>query len=544
MIYIKVRKIIYKLLFCLFGLITFYTTNGQTTGLSSVPVISVVPQPSEITVNSSYFKLPATVIIFTDFYEAVAEIQLIETLLKKEYKLSTEVVLDKSIIANRTPNITVLHDSSLINAEEYIITIDKKGVEIRALQPVGVFYAIQTLRQLVFTNKLNAELPHLVIHDKPRFPFRALMLDPARNFIPLNQLERFIDAMAMYKFNRLHLHLSDDQGWRVEIKSLPQLTQIGASAKNNSNDNASERNYYTQDQIKYLVKYAKERHIEIIPEIDMPAHSVAILAAFPQLSCRQKLLKIATTPDVSKEMLCAGNQQVYDFFDIIADELTPLFPSPIFHVGGNHVSFDNWKKCSKCQQVIDAKNLKNEQELLGYFFSQITDILYQHNKQPMFWYEPNIHNYPANSTMLMWQMNAPQKQMDEICKKNYTLICSPADYTNFNRPQWRGDIPEVASMSTLSLQQVYDFEPTFNLSSQQTKCLQGIQASIWGEYIPNIERIFYMTFPRALALSEVAWSDIKNRNWLNFKNKLDVQLNFLLKCGINFRSPAELYINQ
>ena len=189
------------------------------------------------------------------------------------------------------------------------------------------------------------------IHDKPRFPFRALMLDPARHFLKVADLKKYIDAMALYKFNALHLHLSDDQGWRVEIKSLPKLTEISSLRKETDGDGIPHKGYYTQNELREVVKYAQERNVEIIPEIDVPGHNVAALAAYPELSCDQQPLEVSTIAGVSKELLCAGNEHVYEFYEKIIAELTSIFPSKKFHIGGDEAPLDKWKKCDKCQSI-------------------------------------------------------------------------------------------------------------------------------------------------------------------------------------------------
>jgi hexosaminidase len=510
------------------------------------PVVKVIPEPFETILGNDYCVLPKNIDILVDssFYDTTNEIELLQSLLEKIPGTYAEILFDKTYLLNNQFRVLIIKDTLSINPEEYTLDIDKKGITISASRPSGLFYAVQTFRQIAFANKTRVgtvELPHVSIHDRPRFPFRALMLDPARHFLTVPELESYIDAMAMYKYNRLHLHLTDDQGWRVEINSLPQLTQIGSVRSETQGDGKVHKGYYTQEQLKYVVQYAADRHIEIIPEVDIPGHSIAALAAFPRLSCNQKLLKVATTLGASKELLCAGNQQVYDFFEIIIEELAPIFPSKHFHIGGDEVSLDSWHKCQRCQRVIKDKKLKDEHELMSYFLNRIDSILIRYGKEPMFWYELNIPQYPANSTMYLWRLNTADEVIKKACNNGYKLVCTPCEHACFNYPQWVGDIPATNWMPVLSLQQSYDFEPTRNLPAGHSHCIIGIEACVWGEYIPNIERALYMTWPRALAMSEAGWTEKQNRNWNNFKDKLNLHLDYLLRHGINYRVPAELY---
>ena len=495
--------------------------------------INIIPEPDSVCAGTLYYNLPTNINIFVDssFYESINEAKLLQSIIERQTETNVEIVFQKDELHNT--NIIIERDTISTNTEEYTLIIDENGIIIRSCSSIGAFYAVQTFYQIFFASSKKSgliELPFVTIHDKPRFTYRALMLDPARNFLSIKEIEDFINVMAMYKFNRLHLHLTDNQGWRVEIKNLPQLVQ-----KNHKADE-----YYTQEQLKYLVKYAQERYVEIVPEIDVPGHSIAALSAFPRLSCNQRLLKIATNTSLSKELLCAGNPQVYDFIELVIDELAPIFPYKYFHIGGDEVVLDNWKRCSKCQEVIENNKLKNEQGLLSYFFKKLDSIVKANGKEPMFWFESNVPSYPANSILYMWK-----KGSNDIAKEhsenNYKLISSPNEYTYLDYPQWQGDIPQVDWMPTLSLKKTYEFEPTLDLPEKEVNKILGIEACVWGEFIPNIDRAFYMTYPRALALSEAGWSSKQNKSWDKFKGKLDTHFSFLLKHGINYRPPAELY---
>lgn len=506
--------------------------------------LNIIPEPLVVELKSGEFKIKAgcTISLQKDFSEAMPSALFLQALIKEESGILPLINADYS--RKSKGNIRISKDTKIANDEEYYLSIDKSGIQIKASHQKAVFYAFQTLSQLFAssdTKSANTTLPAVSIHDKPRFPYRALMLDPARHFLNVADLKKYIDAMALYKFNALHLHLSDDQGWRVEIKSLPKLAEMSSIRKEMDGDGKVHKGHYTQEQLKELVKYAQERNVEIVPEIDVPGHNVAALAAYPALSCDQQPMQVSTISGVSKELLCAGNEEVYEFYEKIVAELAAVFPSKKFHIGGDEAPLDKWKKCVRCQSQIQNQQLKDEHELIGYFFKRIGTILEKYNKEPMIWYELDVPEYPQNSTMYLWRYGTAKKVIETTRKEGYKLIASPGEHAYFDYPQQENDLPNVNWMPLLSLKQVYDFDPTYGLPTEQSKHIIGVEATLWGESVKTMDRAFYMTFPRALAFSEAGWSEMKNRNWDYFKSKIPFHLNRLLKQGINYRPPLELY---
>lgn len=508
--------------------------------------LNIIPEPLAIELKAGDFiiKKGCTISLQKDFSEAMPSVLFLQTLIKKESGIFPVINPVATAARQSKGNIHILKDEKITNEEEYYLTIDKSGIQIKASSQKGVFYAFQTLSQLIAssnTKSANIALPAVSIHDKPRFPFRALMLDPARHFLNVADLKKYIDAMSLYKYNALHLHLSDDQGWRVEIKSLPKLAEISAIRKEMDGDGKPHQGYYTQEQLKDIVKYAQERNIEIIPEIDVPGHNVAALAAYPELSCEQQSMQVSTIAGVSKELLCAGNEKVYEFYEKVIAELAEVFPSKKFHIGGDEAPLDKWKKCPRCQSQIQKQQLKDEHQLMGYFFKRIGTILEKYQKEPLIWYELDVPEYPQNSTMYLWRYGTAKKVIETTRKEGYKLIASPGEHAYFDYPQQENDLPNVDWMPLLTLKQVYDFDPTYGLPTEQSKHIIGVEACLWGESVKTIDRAFYMTFPRALAFSEAGWSEMKNRNWDDFKNKIPFHLNWLLNKAINYRPPVELY---
>ena len=326
--------------------------------------------------------------------------------------------------------------------------------------------------------------------------------------------------MASYKFNYLHLHLTDDQVWRIQIKKYGKLTIIGSKRKETDGNGKQHKGYYTQKQLKKLVAYAKTKHVEIIPEIDMPGHRMSVLAAYPKLACFPRDFEVRITPSVSKELLCAGKKEVYEFYEDVISQVASIFPNSQIHLGGDEAPLYQWRKCPNCQETMYDLGLKNEEKLMSYFLDRINKMLLKQNKSSILWYENSVKSYPENSTLVLCRNERPDKRMHEIKSRGFNMINCYGRNTYFNYPQWSTDVPYADWMSILTLKKAYQFDPVRGLSEKDSEFIIGIEGCLWGEYIPNIDRAFYMTYPRALALSEAAWSTENNRSWGRFKTKL------------------------
>lgn len=431
--------------------------------------------------------------------------------------------------------------------EGYQLEVNAKNIIITGKTSAGVYYGIKTLDQLLIGDggtSLRESLAAVKIIDRPRFEYRALMLDPARHFIAIKDIKRYIDQMAKFKFNVLHLHLTDDQGWRIEIKKYPLLTEIGSKRKETDGDKKSHAGFYTQEQMKELISYAAERHIEIVPEVDVPGHSVAAIAAYPWLTCFNPV-EVRTTAGVSKDLLCAGNEKVYEFYTDVLGELCDLFPSSKFHLGGDEAPLEHWKRCEKCQAFMKAKGFEREQQLMSYFFNRMNEVMVKHGKTPLFWYELDVPDYPANTITYAWRWGLTPKVIERSRELGCKVICAPGECAYFDYPQWAGDMPEVNwGMPVAPLRKVYEFDPGYGLPREQQAHIIGVEATLWGECIKNIDRAFYMTFPRALALAEAGWSVMDNRDWESFKQRMLPLLSDLMREGVSFRVPYECIENK
>lgn len=426
-------------------------------------------------------------------------------------------------------------DKSIENVQGYRLQVNKNGVTITASTRQGLFYGIMTLNQL---SEGRPTIDHVTITDEPTYSYRALMIDPARHFLPLDGVRRYIALMARYKFNTLHMHLSDDQGWRVEIKHYPLLTSIGSVRRETEGDGTPHKGYYTQDELKELVAYAARYHIEIIPEIDVPGHSVAAIAAYPWLTCRDTTLEVRTTIGVSQDLLCAGSERVMQMYDTIFNEICDIFPSRRIHIGGDEAPTTNWDGCSKCRAAKDSLHLGSNQELMSRFFERIGRTLHARGREPMLWYETDIPSYPAGSTMYAWRHGLSAQVKKECAQKGYNVVCSPGEYAYLDYPQFEGEITAKSSswMSVIPMQSIYKkFDPRGGLVSEQSAHIIGIEATIWGEYVPDMETLFRRTYPRAFAIAEVGWSDAKRRNWDEFLVRARREAQYVNKMGLQLK---------
>ncbi|UNY97238.1 beta-N-acetylhexosaminidase [Zhouia spongiae] len=508
--------------------------------LSQENRLAIIPEPNYMELKEGVFEVKHNLKMNSsvEFQEIIDTTDYVKDVLEEVFKVSI------TREAKSSSDIIITRDHTLAE-EAYVIDIRPDRIHIKVKNTTGFFYATQTLRQILFQSRVfkgSKTIPICYIKDEPRFSYRALMLDPARHFLPFEDIKKFIRAMSFYKFNKLHLHLTDDQGWRMEIKKYPELTSVGAWRDETEGDGVKHGGFYSQSQMKELVRYAKAYHIDIIPEIDMPGHSMSVLAAYPQLACFLDDFKVRTTPGVDKNLLCAGNDKVPGFYDDIIREVTTIFPYNKIHIGGDEAPTDNWEQCLKCQQKIKREGLKDEHGLMSAFFNKMNQILKKYNRQPMLWYEENVTSYPEGSTVFLWRKGTAERVVKATGEQGLKLICAPGEYAYLDYPESAAEKRYTFDwMQTLPLHQVYDFDPGYGLSAEDQRHIIGIEGCVWGERVYNINRAFYMTYPRALALAEAGWTATMNKSWERFSCKLQSNLVFLLNEGINFRVPFELF---
>ncbi len=402
-----------------------------------------------------------------------------------------------------------------LQPEEYTLAVTPKGIRIGGGSPQAVFQALQTLRQLVAP---DGTVPAVEIADKPCFAHRGGMLDSGRHFWTVDEVKRFIDILAMHKLNRFHWHLSEDQGWRIEIKRYPLLTQIGSIRKEtvigrydktdesrNRYDGTPYGGFYTQDDIRDIVAYAAERYIEVIPEIDMPGHMLGALAAYPALGCRGEGYEVWTHWGISKDVLCAGKEATFEFVENVLEEVLGLFPSKLIHVGGDECPKDRWKECPACQKRIREEGLANEDELQSYFMHRVEKWLHKHGRELIGWDEIMSGGISKSAVIMAW---TDQFRGTEAAKKGNRVIMTPKwncylDYAQTSHPE---KLEPIGPTRYLSVRQVYRLDPYDRLKPDQYRNILGIQGNLWTEYIADFGHVQRMTLPRMAAIAEIAWA--------------------------------------
>lgn len=511
--------------------------------------LPVIPAPVSVTEGEGYFTFDS------DTKIAVENVQQLEVaqLFASHFGKAAGFIPATSIGNNG--NIVFTTDASL-PAEGYKLDVTPSAINIKAADTPGFFYALQTLRQLLpaafdgceLQQDAKWQVPVMQIEDSPRFGYRSLMVDVARNFLPKSELLKLIDIAAMLKINKLHLHLVDDTGWRIEIKRYPKLMQVGAwrmhrdevfPARPNQRPGEvpNEGGYYTQDDIRDIVAFAAERQIEVIPEIEMPAHTSSSLAAYPELACPSVDAPITVLPGGgginTQYIYCAGNDSVFTFLENVLDEVIQLFPSQYIHLGGDEAVKTYWGRCPLCKARMEAENLDNLEDLQGYFMQRMSDYVRSKGKIPMGWDELTNHKLPDDIIIYGWRGfgEAATKAADQ----GHKFIMTPARVLYFIRyqgPQW---FEPYTYFGNITLKDVYEYEPIQpKWKPEYANLLMGIQASMWTEFCRSAADVHHQLFPRLLAAAEVAWCQQGNKDWQDFLIRTDAQLPRLQTMGINY----------
>ena len=458
--------------------------------------------------------------------------------------LSVEAGTDgKGIVLQVTPNEA--------QPEGYQLKVAADKVVINGGSEAGVFYGIQTLRKSIPAGQgINVSLPAVEINDAPRFSYRGAMLDVSRHFFPVEDIKSFIDMLALHNINRFHWHLSDDQGWRIEIKSRPLLTEKGSKrtetviGRNSGKyDGIPHEGFYTQEQIKEVIAYAADQHITIIPEIDLPGHMQAALHAYPELGCTGGPYEVWTQWGVSDNVLCAGNDDVLKFIEDVFAEIVELFPSEYIHVGGDECPKTRWKECPKCQARIKELGIKGdskhtaEEYLQSFIINHAEKFLNSKGRQMIGWDETLEGGLAPNATVMSWRGEGGGI---EAAKQKHDVIMSPNTYLYFDYYQTKDiDNEPLAIGGYLPLENVYNYEPMpKSLTPEEQKYIIGVQANLWVEYIATLSHIQYMELPRMAALSEIQWSGAEKKNYDCFLSRLPQLTDLYNVKGYNYATHA------
>jgi hexosaminidase len=427
-------------------------------------------------------------------------------------------------------------------AEAYRLDVTPEGIDATARDARGLFYALQTLRQLIAASP--KAIPAARIEDTPRFPYRGLHLDVGRHFFPVGFIKRYIDLMARFKLNTFHWHLTEDQGWRIEIKKYPKLTEVGAWRKEtivgharrgpNSYDGTRHGGFYTQDQAREVVAYARERGITVLPEIEMPGHSLAALAAYPEYANVPGPFEVRTTWGISEEVF-SPSDATFTFLENILREVMDIFPSEYIHIGGDEAPKKRWKESPLAQEIIKKEKLADEDELQSWFIRRIERFLHKNGRRLIGWDEILEGGLAPNATVMSWRGT---KGGIAAARQKHDVVMAPQEDLYFDHYQGDPEHEPLAIGGMTPIEDTYRYEPVApELTAEEATHVLGPQACVWTEYMPTTDQVEYMAYPRALALAEIAWSPRDARDWGSFKDRLPAGLGYLDRLGVHYRKP-------
>ena len=523
--------------------------DQTATHSSTTDTLSLIPYPAKVTTQKGTFEINAdTKIVAADNAKKVADLFV--------KQINTATGFDIAYANDRSQNTIVFElDENIEHVEGYTLTVTNNEVLAKAKTEQGLFYAMQTLRQLLPKSIENKEvvanekwlIPAVEIVDEPRFSYRGMHLDEARHFHGMETVKSFIDQLAYHKMNHFHWHLTDDQGWRIEIKKYPKLTEVSSQRNGtlighyndmpHQFDGEKYGGYYTQEQIKEIVAYAAERYITVVPEIEMPGHAQAVLAAYPEFSCEpEKTYEVWQIWGISDNVFCP-NEATFTFLEGVIDEVVELFPSKYIHIGGDECPKTKWKESDFCQSLIKEKGLKDEHELQSYFIQRMEKYINSKGKQIIGWDEILEGGLAPNATVMSWR---GIEGGIEAAKQQHDVIMTPTSHCYLDYYQSTHADEPLAIGGFLPLEKVYSFEPVpTELTADEAKYILGAQVNLWTEYIPTREQLEYMAFPRLCALSEVVWSPKEARDFEKFIPRITVHIERLKLMGV--QSANHLY---
>ncbi len=511
----------------------------------AAPSINVIPYPHSVEVDKGKFKGAGANFNCDQSIDVESQTLIREFADRMTFvsgrisSYAAPVGLEKD--CSKVKGFIFLNDASLAE-EEYSIVISKINCVVRASSYNGFLYAIQTLKQLTSVNIFSdapapAEkfiFPCVRIQDRPRFGYRGMHLDCSRHFFPVEEVKKYLDVMALYKLNRFHWHLTDDQGWRVEIKKYPKLTEIGAFRNGTvikkdwgSNDGIRYGGYYTQEQMKDIVAYAAKLGIEVIPEIDLPGHMMGALAAYPELGCTGGPYEVWTRWGISDQVLCPGKEAMFTFLEDVFTELMDIFPYEYIHIGGDECPKTEWEKCPACQARIKELGIKAdahhtaEQFLQSYVTARVQKFLNEHGRKIIGWDEVLEGELAKGATVMSWRGTEGGIKASAM---GFDVIMTPNTYCYFDYYQSEDEDKEPFGIGGfLPWEKVYGYEPLDGLNDTQRKHILGVQANLWTEYIATPEHLEYMLLPRMTALSEVQWCRPEDKNLERYKAAMETE---------------------
>lgn len=517
--------------------------------------LNIIPKPVSAKTFEGFFNITAGTVIQYNF-EIEKGGLIIETLashLSDYYKLEN-VAQQAATRQSKNSVFLTLNENSKIEKEGYRLKVNKNGVLIEASDLNGLFYGVQSLIQMMPSEsgaREIVEVPFAVVEDYPRFAWRGLHLDVCRHFMPKDFVFKYLDFMAMHKLNTFHFHLTEDQGWRIEIKKYPLLTEVGSKRKetligsartSKEYDGIPHEGFYTQEDIKEIVKYAADRFITVVPEIEMPGHALAALASYPDLGCTGGPYEVSTRWGIFHDVMCAGKESTFEFLENVMAEVLELFPSEYIHIGGDECPKTKWKECPLCQQRIADEGLKDEHELQSYFIQRVEKFLNSKGRILIGWDEILEGGLAPNAAVMSWRGEAGGI---EAAKQKHNVVMSPGTHCYLDHYQADPKTQPLAIGGFTPLDKIYAYEPVpDSLTVEEAKYIMGAQGNVWTEYMKTSDHVEYMVYPRAAALAEVVWSPKGERDYNEFLERLRVltlrydfyKLNY---AKVAFEQPVE-----
>ena len=526
-----------KIVFYIPAIIMILTACSKVNSADDVKTPALIPAPVSISMLSGDFVFQAktTIIIPSPDPEMKLVADFLAQLINNPTGLVPEIVTGTKV---KKGSVFMTLDTAVKNNEGYILKVTPKNITIRAKTAAGFFYAVQTIRQLLPADVENQKVvegialsvPACIIEDEPRFVYRGMHLDVARHLFPVATIKKYIDLLALNKFNTFHWHLTDDQGWRIEIKKYPKLTEIGGFRNETVIGHAGRSplkfdgkrygGFYTQDEVREVVAYAKSKFITVIPEIEMPGHAMAALAAYPELSCTGGPFQVNTKWGVMDDVFCAGKEGTFAFLQDVLTEVIDLFPGTYIHIGGDECPKARWEKCPLCQKRMKDEGLKDENELQSYFIQRMEKFVSSKGRKIIGWDEILEGGLAPEATVMSWR---GIKGGIEAAKQKHDVIMTPSSHVYLDYYQCEPEGQPLSIGGYLPLEKVYSFNPLpAELTPEEQKYILGVQGNVWTEYISTSEHMEYMAFPRAFAIAEIGWTPERLKDFEDFLARLDV----------------------
>jgi hexosaminidase len=504
--------------------------------------INIIPQPANAHVQPGSFTIEPDTRIITqmEMEDVVGVCEYFNSFIKRAAGFELEIVDDEAVSSiSGDIVVTTFNADSTMGEETYRLRIQGgSSVVLQATTSAGLFYGVQTLLQLLppeinsdqVVEDIDLTMPAVYVYDYPRFEWRGMHLDVCRHIFSVQFIEKYLDLMAMYKMNTFHWHLTEDQGWRIQIDKYPELTSIGAWRT--EPDGTLYGGFYTKEQIRRVVEYAAERNITVVPEIEMPGHCVAALAAYPHLSCTGGPFEVANIWGVKKDVYCAGNEEVFEFLENVLLEVMELFPSEYIHIGGDEVPKDRWQECRKCQKRIREEGLADENELQSYFIKRMERFLNEHGRKLIGWDEILEGGLAPEATVMSWRGD---EGGIEAASMGHDAVMTPGHSCYFDHYQADPATEPKAIGGLTTLKDVYHFNPIpEELNEAEQEHILGAQGNLWTEYIATPEHAEYMAVPRMLALAEVNWTRESRMHWERFLRKMEPHFRRLDIMNVNY----------